>query len=196
MAESDDKPTAGAGLYPVGVIADLFDLTPRRVQQLATAGVLPKTDRGMYPLGACVKAYIRHLKSSEDIGADKEARQDRRETARTKRELAQMALQRATGKLVDVERLERAIFERAQRIKNLVLQAPAGIASRGAQALGVPMPRLLVFLENEMHDLAVQIAAASAGASPTPAAQQLPLGIVPSDDPDRPATIGPELEAL
>jgi phage terminase Nu1 subunit (DNA packaging protein) len=43
-------------------LADLFELTPRRVEQLAKEGHIPKATRGVYPLDACCCAYIRYLK--------------------------------------------------------------------------------------------------------------------------------------
>ena len=47
--------------YPVSTIAKLFNLTERRVQQLASDGVIPKADRGKYDLVACVRGYIGFL---------------------------------------------------------------------------------------------------------------------------------------
>lgn len=61
-------------LQPAAVIAKLLDMTERRVQQLATEGVLPKASHGKYPLYACVHAYIRYLRGSDaDDGDDGES---------------------------------------------------------------------------------------------------------------------------
>jgi phage terminase Nu1 subunit (DNA packaging protein) len=50
--------------HPVGVIAKLLDMTPRRVQQLVKEGIIPKPkSRGEYEIGPCVIGYIRHLNS-------------------------------------------------------------------------------------------------------------------------------------
>lgn len=48
--------------YPVSTIAKLFDLTERRVQQLAKEGVIPKAASGKYELAPCIKGYIKYLK--------------------------------------------------------------------------------------------------------------------------------------
>jgi phage terminase Nu1 subunit (DNA packaging protein) len=45
-------------------LADLFALTPRRLQQLASDGVLPKTNRGWYKLVPSVRAYISTLQDA------------------------------------------------------------------------------------------------------------------------------------
>ena len=47
--------------YPVSTIAKLFNLTERRVQQLAKDGVIPKANKGKYELVACVQGYIHYL---------------------------------------------------------------------------------------------------------------------------------------
>jgi phage terminase Nu1 subunit (DNA packaging protein) len=49
--------------YPVSVIAKLFNMTERRVQQLAARGVIPKANRGQYDLVACVRGYISFLQA-------------------------------------------------------------------------------------------------------------------------------------
>lgn len=53
------------GLVSVDVIARLFDLTVRRVQQLAKAGIIPRGKRDQYPLAASVQGYIRFLKGDK-----------------------------------------------------------------------------------------------------------------------------------
>lgn len=47
--------------YPVATIAKLFNLTERRVQQLAKEGVIPKPEKGKYDLIGCVRGYIAYL---------------------------------------------------------------------------------------------------------------------------------------
>lgn len=47
--------------YPVSVIAKLLNLSERRVQQLSKDGVIPKADKGKYPLVESVQAYVKYL---------------------------------------------------------------------------------------------------------------------------------------
>ena len=46
---------------PVDVVATLFGVSPRRVQQLVKEGVLPRATRGRYHQAECVRAYIAYL---------------------------------------------------------------------------------------------------------------------------------------
>lgn len=55
--------------YPVSYYADLFSLTTRRIQQLATDGVIPKEGRGKYPLIGTVKGYVKFLQE-RSLGAE------------------------------------------------------------------------------------------------------------------------------
>lgn len=52
---------AGAPLYPAKTIAKLFNLTERRVQQLAKEGIIPKAERGKYELIGSVQGYVKYL---------------------------------------------------------------------------------------------------------------------------------------
>ena len=54
--------------YPVGVIAKLLMLSDRRVQQLASEGVLPRAEKGHYELAPVVQAYIRYLRDRSSGG--------------------------------------------------------------------------------------------------------------------------------
>lgn len=49
------------GLYSKKVIAELFGLTERRVEQLAQKKIIPKAGKGVFDLGPTVQAYIRYL---------------------------------------------------------------------------------------------------------------------------------------
>ena len=50
------------GLYPTKIIAELFELTEQRVNQLAQQKIIPKAGRGLFDLGPTVQAYIRYLR--------------------------------------------------------------------------------------------------------------------------------------
>jgi len=49
-------------LYSASTIAHLFNLTERRVQQLAKEKIIPKPQRGKYELIGAVRGYIQYLK--------------------------------------------------------------------------------------------------------------------------------------
>ena len=55
--------------YSLDVIAKLLDISPRRVQQLSSDGVIPRASRGKYELVPAVQGYIRFLRGRA-INAD------------------------------------------------------------------------------------------------------------------------------
>ena len=48
-------------LYPLEAIAQALNLTPRHVQRLAKAGIIPPVSQGQYPLDDCIQGYVRYL---------------------------------------------------------------------------------------------------------------------------------------
>lgn len=87
----------------VDTIAKLLDVTPRRVQQLANEGIIPKPKaRGQYEIVPCVVGFIRHLRGmlngeAGDLASEKtrltraQAEKTEIETARMKGELVSLA---------------------------------------------------------------------------------------------------------
>lgn len=59
--ERNQEPTTEGADSDVGAVADFCNLTAARVQQLAAAGVMIKTQRGRYDLHGSARAYIRYL---------------------------------------------------------------------------------------------------------------------------------------
>ena len=49
------------GLYSTEIIANLLNLSARRVEQLTKKKIIPKAGRGVYDLGQAVQSYIRYL---------------------------------------------------------------------------------------------------------------------------------------
>ncbi len=60
---------AADATYPVETIAELLNLTPRRVYQLTKEGIIPKASRGRYELVPAVRGYIKYLRDRA-INAD------------------------------------------------------------------------------------------------------------------------------
>ncbi len=55
--------------YPVSTIAQLFQITERRVQQLVAEKVIPKAATGKYELAPCIQGYIKYLRE-RSVGKD------------------------------------------------------------------------------------------------------------------------------
>lgn len=56
--------------FPGRVIAQLLNISERRLQQLAKEGIVPKSGRGRYPLAGCIRGYVTYLQEQVDGGKD------------------------------------------------------------------------------------------------------------------------------
>lgn len=71
------SPEAGPpGTIGAEQLAKLLTITPRRLQQLAAAAIVPKAAKGRYPLVGAVHAYIRHLREENQRGTKAAGRQE------------------------------------------------------------------------------------------------------------------------
>lgn len=100
-------PGGGGTGVSVDVVAGLFGLTPRRIQQLVKEGVLPRGERGRYNLAACVRAYVAFLQlklheaqSSQRSSARDALAEDKALKVRAERELVEMKVQERRAQLV------------------------------------------------------------------------------------------------
>lgn len=109
-------------------LADLLGgLTPRRVQQLADEGAIPKPEeRGRYELWPCVKGYIRYLKDRDGVdGADGGPMGDakaRLVTARAR--IAEIELSRQEASVVDVDAVTDAWTDACGRFRSRLINLP------------------------------------------------------------------------
>nr|BDD46852.1 hypothetical protein 17 [bacterium] len=94
--------------YPVSTIAKLFNLTERRVQQLAKEGVIPKANKGKYELVPCVQGYIHYLQERA-LGKDAAPQDTYTERARLLKAQAdktELEVGTLKGNLIPIEQAE------------------------------------------------------------------------------------------
>ena len=119
-----------AATYKAEVIADLLDLTPRRVRQLVKEGVLPAGDKGLYEVKPMVVAYIRYLR--RDSVADEKApgsvgeAELRLKQARARQ--AELETEELEGKLIRVEAAEKAFVDMVSVARARLLALPSKLA--------------------------------------------------------------------
>lgn len=125
----------GGGLYPKKVIADLLNLTERRVEQLTKLKILPKAERGKYDLGPTVKAYVMYLQqrlSGGDEVIDVKALKDEKLKAETderkaKARIAEMRQKTLEGSLIERDQVIKEWTGRVIEVKAALLGLPQEI---------------------------------------------------------------------
>jgi hypothetical protein len=80
---------------PAAVLADLFDLTPRRLGQLAQMG-MPKDGRGTYPLRDALRWYVEFLRGRQESQVASGPTR-----AEIERDIALLKLKKAQGQVFD-----------------------------------------------------------------------------------------------
>ena len=99
-----------ASLISVDVLARLFELSPRRIQQLADDGIIPRVERGRYELVGAVRGYVKHLREKAfggDLGPDTYGTQRARLT-KARADMAEMERQQLAAELIPADDVEAA----------------------------------------------------------------------------------------
>lgn len=140
MAEATAQP---AGV-DVGQVASLLNLTPRRVQQLAKEGVIPRPERGRYQIAGCVRGYIAflqraldtaHAKAMQPMNVDLTLQRSRKTAAEA--ELAEIDVARMRSEVVSVDQAEAVVVELLTNLRAQLIPFPRTAAPKllGAKSL-------------------------------------------------------------
>ncbi|WP_267428043.1 hypothetical protein [Methylobacterium sp. GC_Met_2] len=138
-------------MVPVSTLARAFDLTARRVQQLAADGIIPKAERGRYPLIAAVQAYLAHVKAVPEIpegNMDPAQARARKDTALAIS--AEIKNKISLGKLISQEVVITTAVGMLGRVKNKLLSLPTRAAPRAKMARTVEEVRGLIAAEVDL----------------------------------------------
>jgi phage terminase Nu1 subunit (DNA packaging protein) len=124
----DRKIMASPPTHSLDTISKLLDLTPRRVQQLAKEGVIPRAERGRYELVLAVRGYIRYLKErSLNPGVISFDEVRARKTA-AEAEMAELELSERKKQLVPMEDVAEKWLELISTCRTKILSMPAKLA--------------------------------------------------------------------
>ena len=102
---ADNEPNYNASFY-----GRLFNLTERRIQQLAADGVIPRAARGKYPLIGTIRGYVTYLQE-RTLGEGVvhiDYQQEKAGLLKAQREKAQLELAELKGELSRNEDVARA----------------------------------------------------------------------------------------
>ncbi len=143
--------------YPVDTIAELLDLTPRRVYQLTTEGIIPKASRGRYELVPVVRGYIKYLRDRA-INADvKDGDADhRKRLTKARADIAEMEAERLAGELVPVDRAEQVWTDAVANFRQRTL----AVAHKAAPMVAVEedIDQCHDIIEAHLHEALAELA--------------------------------------
>lgn len=109
-------------IVDVHTLAQALERSPRRVQQLARQGVLPREEPGEYPLADAMVAHTEYLERINGSGEIEVARA--RKTA-AKAELREIDLAVEAGEMVDLEDAREEQGEALSQVRARLLNLPS-----------------------------------------------------------------------
>ena len=123
------------GLYSTKIIAELFELTEQRVNQLAQQKIIPKAGRGLFDLGPTVQAYIRYLRRQGGSVGEMSSWEQRllkaqAEEREAKARIAKLQADVLDGKLLKLEDVSQQWTARYIELKAAMLEFPRRVAFR------------------------------------------------------------------
>lgn len=138
---------AAGNLQPVRVIARLLDLTERRVQQLASEGIIPKASKGKYDLVESVRRYVRHLRlrvEASQSGKVTVLEDERTRLTRARAGLAELDERERRDELVPAVQIEKFLTSILSRVRQGVLTLPSRAAPKAHDAKTIPQVERII----------------------------------------------------
>ena len=132
-------------LQSTDIIAKLFDLDVRRVQQLAKEGILPAASQRPYKfdLLPTVKAYIRYLrdrangkeaKTADTVKAEADKLRAEADLKQSKAKIAELQLKELEGKMHRSEDVEALTNDLVYTARSMIMALPRRLAMDVVQA--------------------------------------------------------------
>ncbi len=116
--------------FPVSTIAKLFDLTERRVQQLAAEGVIPRANKGKYELVASVQNYIKYLRE-RSVGKDSptnDTHNERQRLLKIQANKLEFEMAVMSKDFLPKEYVKNSFFNIVTRCRSVLLAMPSKLA--------------------------------------------------------------------
>lgn len=134
MAETPKKNLQGSA-----IIAKLFGVTDRRVQQLAKEGIIPAAQQKPYKfdLLPTVQAYIKYLsdkangkeqKSTDTVQAETDKLRAEADLKQSKAKIAEMQLKELEGKMHRSEDVEAMTNDLVYTVRSMIMALPGRLA--------------------------------------------------------------------
>lgn len=137
--------------YAVATIAQLLNITPRRVQQLAREGVIPRAENGRYALVGSVQGYVKYLQERAVSGdTDEGTQRERRRLVKMQADKLEFEIGRLTSELVPTGEVGRAWARLTVAFRARMLALPSRLAAELAAEADPNVVKAR--LEDEIHD--------------------------------------------
>ncbi len=116
----------------VTTLANTFNLTPRRIQQMVAEGTIPKADKGKYNLQECSHGYITSLQNREAESENEahDAAVERARLLKAQADKTELEVQIMRGEMVPATEFEFALSSIVSAFRAHILALPIRLAHR------------------------------------------------------------------
>lgn len=117
-------------LYSAKVIADLLDLTEKRVRQLRDEGIIKESGRNFYELKSTVQAYIGYLRGLNSGSGKADYNAEKALLIKAKRQNEELDLQVKSNELHSADVVEQVVSDMLIRFKSRMMSIPSKLAPK------------------------------------------------------------------
>lgn len=116
----------------VTALAKMLQITPRRVQQLADQGVIPRAGRGKYDLEAAVAGYVAFIQDRTPQPSDGQIdyREEKARLTKAQADIAEIELAKARQEVAPVIEFERTTAAIMTMLQVNMLNIPQRVVTR------------------------------------------------------------------
>lgn len=141
-------------LVPVDVICEILDgVSPRRVQQLAKNGVIPKAAHGQYDLVACAKALIDDAQAATSRAGD--LYEQRARLVRLQGDRIETENRLRDGELCEVDVVAKEFSRQITVARTRLLAIPSKVAPLAAQK---SPPEVFTVVQEHLYEAMQELA--------------------------------------
>jgi phage terminase Nu1 subunit (DNA packaging protein) len=151
--------------HTVSDVAAALQLSPRRVQQLAKAGILlPKPVSGKYDLVQCIKSYEQYIKNNQtsNNSAGNDINVQRVRLLRAQAEKAELELEVLKEKYLEASEVEFTWSDMVLTFRARMLAIPSKLV-RSLAAAGGDFAKIQKILEDEIYDALIELSKSDDG---------------------------------
>lgn len=143
--------------YTVTDLADLFNLSERRVYNLIEEQIIPKGSRGKYDLKAAVRGYIKYLQDlAASKGNSREQKDLKNRLLKAQAEKAEFELEVLQNKYLEAEEVEFELDNMIVTFRTRMMAIPAKLV-RQIAAAGGDFVKIEQILEDEIYDALTEL---------------------------------------
>lgn len=114
--------------HSLSTIAKLLNLSERRVQQLATDGIIPKGFKGQYDLIGCIRGYTLYLQKQLTQSDFRDLKEEKTRLVKYQADKAQIDLAIVQGDAVLITDIEKQISDMISIVRARLLTLPNKLA--------------------------------------------------------------------